>query len=121
VTTYDAVAAVVAAGLVGLVCALRRSRAGVRGPHGRAARFVLWLGIAAPLPFLLVPPSDRFRLFVRGAGGIFEGFQLLAFAAAAAALVLTLLPRFRSWWANALVVAAASTVALAASVLRVRQ
>jgi hypothetical protein len=118
VTTYDAMAALVAGGFVVAACLLRRRCP--RHAQGRFARFVLWLGVAAPLPFLLLAPSDRFRLLVRGADGTFEGFELLAFAAAAAGLVLTLLPRFRSWWANALLIGAGALLALSTAVLHVR-
>ena len=119
-TAYDAAAVVVAAILVGSLCLLRRAGGTAADPHGRATRFVLWLAIASPLPFLLLAPPDRFRLLVRGSDGMYEGFQLMGFAAASAGVVLSLMPYFASWWSNALVVAGASLIALGCAILYVR-
>ncbi len=90
-TRFEGVAILVAAALAGLLPLLRRRRPD--GPRSRAARIWLWLALASPIPFLVLPPLSRPCVFVSGPRGYFEATRLLSLAAAASSLVLTALER----------------------------
>jgi hypothetical protein len=120
VTFLDGLAAFVAALAAGAFAWTRKG--GPVAPPGPTswARFVLWLAIASPLFVLLVPPSFRPRVFVRGPGGSFEAIRAWAFAAAAAAAVASFPRGPRRAWSAALLVLVASAAGVTACVFYIR-